>query len=75
MGVCLLALPEASLATETPLTLEAVDAILHGDVANCNYSLESHTAMIDFSMEINFPFLSIHLFYYGQILHLESDRH
>lgn len=46
MSICLLALPEASLATETPLTLEAVDVVLHGDVANCNYSLENHTAMI-----------------------------
>lgn len=41
MVICLLALPEASLATETPLTLGAVYVVLHGDVANCNYSLEN----------------------------------
>lgn len=46
MGICSLALPEASLATETLLTLEAVDVVLHGDIANCNYSLENHTAII-----------------------------
>lgn len=62
--LCFLALPEASLAAETPLTLEALSATLHGDVANCDCSLENHTAIISqcvyLSMNFNFclsPFI------------------